>query len=419
MKLIIFIIIAIILYLNYKRKMLISSSSIWVVCYLMIFVVYPLAGAEEPANNEFLIDVYAFFGILMFWVGIQIARMSKSSHSLPRKQYYPRFWVSFVIFLFFAALTISQFISQFGIGSISNVIIGSTTTKMLMNETAGEVGGLYGISLQIMMPTVLAVWVSAKSKKETLIKIGCAMVFIVIHVLFSFTRIFLITFIAVILCYELRNKPMRKQALIMGGGAVLLVTIMVVMNFLRTFGMGGTLDSDYLFDLAYVFESTDFGASYFWFDKLLDYGYPGISPLAWFKFLFVFIPRSIWPGKPEPLSLQILNKVDPSTAATGYSTAGNSVLGEGYAIIGDIGIFLFPLIWGIVCETLDKRYQKRLKFGIDGSASNLVYYLFTIFVILSAQRGDWSQYMTIFLYWWVLPLFLLSRKKSVTITHRH
>lgn len=40
--------------------------------------------------------------------------------------------------------------------------------------------------------------------------------------------------------------------------------------------------------------------------------------------------------------MQVLKYINPMKAASGYSTAGNSVLGEGYAILGYFGIVLFP-----------------------------------------------------------------------------
>ena len=101
--------------------------------------------------------------------------------------------------------------------------------------------------------------------------------------------------------------------------------------------------------------------------------------------------------------------LNPALAQTGYSTAGNSVLGEGYAVFGWIGIALFPLIWGIVCTLLDRKYYFKLLTNEDKSMWVIGYYIFTAFIIISCQRGDWSQYGTIIVWLFILPLLLASK----------
>jgi len=422
MKIFILLLALIVLIINYRRRMLMSSSSIWVVCYIMIFVVYPLYGTNEIAKNADEIDFYAIVGISMFIIGLMFAkeRMKRKhiSSLAIYKQRYPKFRIGLIFFGFFSVLTVYMFLNTYGFGAVGQILIGAITSKDIMRQSHGEVVGLYGISQQLMMPFALSVWMAANTKSESLIKLVCAAVFVIIHILFSFTRIFLITYLAIILFYELRNKTKNQQAVLLAGGGVILAIILIMMNFFRSFGLGKELDFDQLLAIDYIFESTDFGASYYWFDRLLSYGYPAISPLAWFKFLFIFIPRSIWPTKPEQTSMQILQKVDPAMASTGYSTAGNSVLGESFAILGIIGIFVFPLIWGYICGVLDRKYNLRLQSGIENSASNIMYYLFAVFVVLSSQRGDWSQYMISFVYFWTIPLLFISHRKRINIAKK-
>ena len=107
--------------------------------------------------------------------------------------------------------------------------------------------------------------------------------------------------------------------------------------------------------------------------------------------------------------MQVLKYINPMKAASGYSTAGNSVLGEGYAILGYFGIVLFPFLWGTVCGKLDKRYYRRLKSGADHCLQNICYYIFAVFIVISGQRGDWCQYMTIVIWFYMLPMYIMSK----------
>ena len=111
--------------------------------------------------------------------------------------------------------------------------------------------------------------------------------------------------------------------------------------------------------------------------------------------------------------MQVLKQINPGLAATGYSTAGNSVLGEGYAVFGLVGIFLAPFIWGVVCTVLDESYYNRLEEGKDQSIWTIAYLIFAVFVVISGQRGDWSQYMTIVLWFYLLPLYCIGRRVPI------
>lgn len=412
MKLIITLIALALLWQNYKEKKVICSSTVWIVCYWLIFVLYPVYGLKKPVSNSDMIDFYAVLGILFFGIGVLISKATKINiGEMLKKQYrFPVFNISAVAFFVVSFFAIVAFVSLYGASSIQEILAGSITSKMIKADFRGETAGIGQILLQIMMPCALATWMTADTKKQKNVGIISLILFIIVQLLFNFTRIFLITYLVTILFYELRNKSRYKQLLVLFGGCVAMIVLMVAMNFFRTFGFGERLNSGRAFDLSYIFESTDFGGSYYWFDRLLSYGYPEVIPIAWFKPFFAFIPRSVWPSKPDKISHEILLKIDPALAETGYTTAGNSVLGEGYAILGVLGIVLFPLVWGYICEIFDRRHFCRLKMGQTNSVAEISYYLFSIFIVLCIQRGDWSQYMIVYIYWWIVPLLLLSRK---------
>ena len=260
-----------------------------------------------------------------------------------------------------------------------------------------------------MIPCVLSIWTTANNRVKKIRRVICLGLYIGINLLFGFTRIFLICVLAIILFYELRKTEKKKQIIVLALSVVALAVLMLLMNLIRNTGLNSVNLLKNRFTVDYFLESTDFGASYKYFSELLKYESPYINPIVWLKAIFAAIPRSVWASKPEPLSLQVLKYTNPMLAATGYSTAGNSVLGEGYAIMGVSGIFLFPFIWGIICNHLDIKYYNRIYQDDRTSVANIIYYIFTLVIVISCQRGDWSQY-TIFILWFhIIPLFAFCK----------
>lgn len=294
-----------------------------------------------------------------------------------------------------------------GISGILSIISGTTTSKQF--SLGNSESSSYTLTVHLLVPCILCLWMTAESKKQRVNSIVCLCLYMLLTILFSFTRIFLISIFAMILIYEIRNKSKREQLFLLIFAVAGLTLLLASMNFLRTFGLNTERSFKDMLDLDYLFESTDFNFSYYWFNELLKVKSPYINPIVYLKPIFAFIPRSIWTNKPEPLSMQVLKYINPAKAATGYSTAGNSVLGEGYAMFGYFGMFLFPFLWGTVCGKLDKRYYSRLNSGEDHCLQNICYYIFAVFIIISGQRGDWCQYMTIVIWFYILPMYFMSK----------
>ena len=415
-KLLILLISGILMTYIYRRGRLLSSVSIWILCYNMIFVVYPLWGLNKEIGNGELIDVLALVGILSFTFGTILAEKhrfvigtsSTNNYQSNRKQIFPSYKLAHMLFWIIFAITIYIIVTKLGVSGIRRLLNGQVTAKKLA-LTYDITSGSYVFAVHLLVPCVLVLWVTANTRKERIISLIALSLYVIETLLFGFTRIFLITILCIIFFYSARKMEKGRQLRLAIISAASLVLLMVFMNFIRTFGLQSQTSFSERLDLQYMFASTDFGASYKWFSRLLEYGYPHISISAYFKPIFAFIPRSIWADKTRPLSLQILRLIDPALASTGYSTAGNSVLGEGFAIMGYFGIVIFPFLWGYICTRLDKRYYQRLAEGNDQCLSNIFYYIFAIFIVISGQRGDWSQYNTIVLYFYMLPMYLMSR----------
>lgn len=396
---------------NYRNKRLLSSSSIWVFCYLLIMVINPIYYSEIIYINEDFIDVVALGGSIFFFIGCVLGNQVRiKTRTKQDSNYYivPDFYISCIAFWITFLLSIATLIYLLGSEGIRSILLGIYTSKQF-SLYSDESNSLYVFSVHLMVPCILAMWITAEKKNEKRFRVFALLIYIVETILFGFTRIFMISILAIILIYEMRYLPQRKQVLYSFIGVAILTAILVLMNFIRSLGLGRIEDLNTYVNLDYIFESTDFSASYYWFDRLLTIDPPYINPIVYLKPFFMVIPRSIWETKPVPLSLQILKIVDPALIASGYSTAGNSVLGEAYAVLGYFGFFIFPVIWGVICGLLDRNYYKRLWNGADKNLKNIFYYVFAVFIVISGQRGDWCQYMGTVLWFYFLPLYLLSK----------
>lgn len=408
-KLITFIICLFVIHYNYKNDRFLSSASIWVFCYILIFLITPTF-TNEIYTNEDIIDIYALGGIVSFFLGLLLSRNSKGSNITLKNTVLPDYRVLCIGFIICFVISIITLEGQ--IGTINSIINTNTTSKVLFSERGNEMDA-HDISVQIMLCLAFSIFISAKDKKQRLISILFVCIYIVESLMLAFTRVFLISLIGMILLYIVRNKSQAKQALYSAMGALGLLSLLIIMNFIRCFGFGSKITFGSVFNLSYMFESSDFSASYYWFDKLLSIDSPYINPLTYLKPFLIFIPRSVWSDKPEQVSMQILKILDPALASSGYSTAGYSVLGEGYGILGYLGIFFSPFIWGIICDRLDFKYTQRLKKGVDNSLQNVSYYIFAVFVVICGQRGDWNQYMINVIWLYLFPLYVMRKLRKV------
>lgn len=408
---ILFIGVAILFY-NSIHKRLISSSSLWVFCYLMIFVIYPLLTNRVYTNSE-LISECAIMGIICFAFGeLCASKISffKSINKYPFEALCPKFSYAFTLYWIIFVLYISTFIMAVGANGILAVLFGSITSKQLALDDSLSVSNLYTFVFQLFVPCIIGMWISAKTKKEQIKKYFCFLLYASITMLFGFTRMFFICLLAIIFFYQVRNYSLKKQVYFVSLAVVALILLMIIMNFVRNLGLGNWSDLIDRMNIDFLFESTDFSFSYHYLNELLNFESPYISPLVYLKAFFFFIPRELWEAKPESLSLQVLRYIDPFLANTGFST-GCSVLGEGYAILGYPGMALITFLWGIVCTRLDVIYYRYLMNNKEKSLYFAYYYIFTTFILINGQRGDWSIYLLMILWLYMLPLYIISKFK--------
>lgn len=157
----------------------------------MIFVLYPLTVDEHLYINASTIDLYAFIGILAFTVGGTIGRMKRSGIPRPSNSEIiaPNKSVAWVLFWIFLAVSVALLISQIGVGGISQVLSGKMTSKQLTLGDGG-IGSSFTFAIHLLVPCVLALWVTANNEKDNRRALIALLIYIVMTLLFGFTRPF-------------------------------------------------------------------------------------------------------------------------------------------------------------------------------------------------------------------------------------
>lgn len=409
------IISMLIIILNYNRKRLISSTTIWIVCYEAVFVIAPLLNSDVKYTNKSSIDVMSTTGIILYFIGMMIVKHAKIRKKIRTGAVYYTtlanskvFKYAGVVYVLALCISISLLAHSIGFNGILSVLNGSITKKQLIIEGRLSSSNLFIYTMHFMIPSLLIVWMSASTKFEKYQRLIYLSTYVFFNVLFSFTRLWMMCTIVIIVLYECRNLKESKKFKYLTVAIAIFMLAMSSLSLLRGNGLGN-LDWKEVLKIERIIQGTDFSYSYYYFDELLKYSPLYINPIVYLKFAYAFIPRAIWPNKPLVMSMQILKVIDPDTAMRGASSAGNSLLGEGYAVLGYLGVFLYPFIWGIICEWFDKLFYERRSWSNAICLADVYYYIFTVFIVISAQRGDWSQYMLFFVWFMMVPGYIIVK----------
>ena len=95
---------------------------------------------------------------------------------------------------------------------------------------------------------------------------------------------------------------------------------------------------------------------------------------------FFFVPRSIWPAKPEGTGHTIAKKF----LSNDFTNVSCPLVAEGYINFGLVGVVIFAILTGIICRKMDEKYWE--------TANELSYiriiYPICIFQFFFLLRGD-------------------------------
>ena len=114
-----------------------SSSSLWVFCYVLIFVVYPAYEKNIIFENEFLIDVVAFIGLLCYFIGLTFGSrlvINKNKERGMGTLLFPKYKIANICFWIFFALSILILMKKLGTSGMMSIISGNMTAKQFALE---------------------------------------------------------------------------------------------------------------------------------------------------------------------------------------------------------------------------------------------------------------------------------------------
>lgn len=426
-----FLCLLLLLKLN-KDDLIISSSSMWIGCFILIYIVYP---QFNTFINDNQIAIISFMGISFYSIGLVLGKRMSNTHvkighlSLASRlnQNIESERVSRIFFLL-VMMTIILLVTAYGMQLVSMIIRGSVSPLQVLR-------GQVGVKYNRRMVTIVSWFFSAIScalvlvvisgrngfKDHEVRKILSIVLFAIIIMLFTIARRNLIYPVLAIVFYYLNKLDKKKKILFITIVAGIAILVMVIMDHIRTWGLGNLSHiGDYYrangASLEHLFNSTDFGGAYYYFSQLLGHGRIVVSPLVYLKFLFVFIPRAIWPGKPESLTVQINNVMNSDFKDAGRST-GMGIFGEAFAILGYAGFVIYPLIWGLITSSLDYKKQSLSRNKSCPTYLDALYYVYSTMFIMEVHRGNSADPFMIMLYTHIIPMLFLAVAKIRLTDH--
>lgn len=250
-----------------------------------------------------------------------------------------------------------------------------------------------------------------KGKKQFLISVLIIAYSLSFSFIFTFARRLLIypiiiSFIVFIIVKKTKPK-LTHVILIM---IFLVFIVLPIMVSVRTHGFNKGLQnfiyviSDYETYMRYLAMSTDVSWSYSVAAKIIEEN-SRINPVTLFKPILMFIPRSVWPNKPLPLSLEIVSLLKLSDDK--MLSIPVSIVGEAYVYFGSMGIIIYGLIWGYITAVMDKIIiLKRDKYGNDNTFILIITVSLMVQIVSGAMRGDIASTLqeTIFV---VIPFIII------------
>lgn len=291
------------------------------------------------------------------------------------------------------------------------VVQSGTATTLELNswikilQSSILIGLLYTSYLKLLFST---------NRKQKIKSFLIIILVIIFALLFMFGRRILIypTIAAIIIYIYWKNKSPSLLKM----GSISIGTIFIGLPLLmsiRTFGIKegffnflNIIMGDYKQYINYLSIGTDVTYSYS-LAAIIVSDNVRVTLLTLFKPLFIFIPRNIWPDKPGALSETLVQKLN-LPFEEGMSIPPG-LIGESYVYMGEIGVILAGVIFGVVCGIVDN-YSQHLRNIDKGKYSiNLIMItLISIQIIMGSIRGDTATNIQEALYLFI-PLWIILK----------
>lgn len=362
----------------------------------------------------YLSDVYFDRLNLMYLIGLIIFIVSNAMFNLTRTEKVnnsllkPRILTKRSINKLFS-IFVCLFLLMVLIIGLEVIVNGTAATLELPSilkifQSTTIVGLVYSALLKIYF---------SNNKKEVFLNIIIAIICILCVSLFIFgRRLILYPLIAIVALFIFkRNKTPSLFKLSML--AIVAITIVLPgMMSIRTLGFqegvknfAKILSGDYDQYLQYLSIGTDVTYSYSLAGIILASDIR-ITPITLLKPVLSFIPRSIFPNKPQPISEAIVSHLNLDFNKGMSIPPG--IVGESYLYGGFIGVIIMFILFGLLSGCLDN-YLKYLRDQKNGIYSlNLIFIMIVSTQFISGSiRGDTATNIQESMYLFIPFLFLL------------
>ena len=389
---------------------LVCSSGMWILIYFVVNVITPIISdmIYQPATTSIHIGITGFAFGMNVCLLMPKFRYKKSGNFLYHK---PDLLKYAEIRRFLFIILIAALVMYYGLSGLLALFFGNNTMTTIIN--AGGIpfwGHLVTVLIEIF--TYFNALILIFDSKENMKANAIWLIFSYgLQALCSYARAPVIYTAGIIIVYYMRKKKPQRQALIAIPTLVIGIFAMVILIFFRNYGIGNTILNlgKYITQKSVwmnISDYLDFPAGYTYFVDLLKNGENiRVNYMAIFKPLFILIPRSLWAGKPNYLTVEILSQLHPELYKAGFST-GFGLLGEAHALMGNIGCFIIPFVTGVVCTILDNKFIYLVRNGIDNNLWTWFYLMFTVVILITNARGGLVDSYTSWMFPTIFSLFI-------------
>ncbi len=159
----------------------------------------------------------------------------------------------------------------------------------------------------------------------------------------------------------------------------------------------------------FVTQSMDYVQCYDILLLLTNRAYPLGYGATYLKFLYQFIPRSIWHSKPQNVTIVMSQLFRPAQMSKGV-TYSPALLGEMYYNFGMPGVVVGCFLVGIGLG-----WMYRLGRDRQGSAPLRFLYVILLVCIIEQGRGAFYNISMTYIVFYVIPLLFVSRRKGIGV----
>lgn len=262
--------------------------------------------------------------------------------------------------------------------------ISRNTAAVNTGNTAIDLIATHGVNNLLLFVAAVFVLEAKKEKKirwRTLVALGCLGIACFPT---GLSRNMMASFYAGMLILMLDwSKKGRWFSWVIFGGLILIFPAVEVFRWLSTLKKEGLLNILLnSFGSAYVSGHFDAHQMIVTISR-----YVADAGFAWGKqilgALLFFVPRSIWPGKPEGTGHTAIVHLDQFY----FSNASATMAAEGYVNFGLVGVVVLAVLFGLLVYRVDRFYWRE-RTGFWEEKNGDILYPFAMFMFFFLLRGD-------------------------------